>query len=267
MKLLGKPIKQEIVSQLKQRISDGETINPYIIYNSESFEASEYRKLVSNLLIKLGLELKSYDVKSLEDAKEVISEANADKLGSVFFCRPLQFAGENLLFDLIKPSKDADMLSTSNFGKLAKRNINYLSGTARSVSKILDYYNIDVSNKRVLVIGRSISVGMPIALMMIKRNAFVSLSHSHIDADQTRLMAEESDVVVMATGVRGIITPNEVKAKQTIIDCGYLPDGKGDLGFVPDCKDYTPVPGGVGPATIACLIENAFDLVRDSNKD
>jgi len=266
MKLLGKPIRLKIVEELKNRIKNGEIIEPYIIYNSQSFEADEYRKLVVRTLEKLGIKSKVFDVKTFASAKAAIIEANSSPIASVFLCRPLLFERERELFDLIDPSKDADMLTTHNFGRLAKGDLSCLSGTARSVSKIIDYYNLDVVNKRVLVIGRSVSVGMPIALMMVKRNSFVSISHSKIDIDQTRLMAENSDIVILATGKRGILTPTQIKLNQTIIDCGYCEDGKGDLGFIPDCKDYTPVPGGVGPATIACIIENAFNLIRDSRK-
>jgi len=264
MELLGKPIRLKILEDIEIRIQNGEKIEPYIFYNSKSFEADEYKKLVNRTLLKLGLNPKVFNVTSLAEAEEVIKQANADPLGSIFLCRPLKIKGEEKLFDLVDPYKDADMLTTHNFGRLAKGNLDCLSGTARSVSKILDYYNIDVANKRVLIVGRSISVGMPIALMMIKKNGFVSVSHSKIDIKQTRLMAENSDIVVMATGERNILTPEQIKPNQIIIDCGYQEDGKGDLGFVPECQDYTPVPGGVGPATIACLIENAFNLVRDS---
>lgn len=264
MKLLGKPIREKIIEDIKNKIENGERIEPYIIYNSDSFEAVEYKKLVVRTLNKLGLESKEFDIKNNKEAEDAIGKANSNPLGSVFLCRPLMVENESSLFDLIDPSKDADMLTTHNFGKLAKGDLSCLSGTARSVAKIIDYYNIDVENKRTLVVGRSISVGMPVALMMTKKNSFVSISHSKIDIDQTRLMAENSDIVILATGKRGIITPLQVKQNQIIIDCGYCEDGKGDLGFIPDCKSYSPVPGGVGPATIACIIENAFEQIKNS---
>lgn len=266
MKLLGKPIRIKIIEEIQHRMEKGERIEPYIIYNSQSFEADEYRKLVVRTLNKLGIESKIFDVKNEKEAKSAIAEVNLNPIGSIFLCRPLLVENENKLFDLIDPSKDADMLTTHNLGRLVEGDLTFLSGTARSVMKIIDYYNIEVANKRVLVVGRSISVGRPIALMMIKRNSFVSVSHSKIDIDQTRLMAENSDIVIMATGVRNILTPRQIKLNQVIIDCGYCEDGKGDLGFIPDCKAYTPVPGGVGPATIACIIENAFNLIKYHKK-
>jgi methylenetetrahydrofolate dehydrogenase (NADP+)/methenyltetrahydrofolate cyclohydrolase len=84
--------------------------------------------------------------------------------------------------------------------------------------------------------------------------------HSKIPRETIGKLASESDIVILASGQRGLVLPEEIRSHQVIIDCGYQDDGKGDLGFVPDCAAYTPVPGGVGPVTIACLVENALRL-------
>lgn len=258
--LLGKPIKEKVVEDIKNRISKGQMINAYIVSNPSSFEATSYKKLVSNLLIKLGIKVNDSLVSSQKEAEEAVLKASEDKLASIFICRPLLIEDENKVIELVPPSADADMLTSSNSGKLYKGNMNYLTGTSSSVKAIIDYYNIPVQGKKVFVIGRSISVGLPIGLMMLKKNGMVTYAHSKILLDDLRKESKESDILVLAAGKRGLVREEDINPNGVVIDCGYQEDGKGDLGFEPECMMFTPVPGGVGPITISLLIQNAFKL-------
>lgn len=259
--LLGKPIKQQILSSLSERIAKGEKITGYVIYNEASFEAGAYAKLIGKLLANLNQTVKEIVVNDAVQAREAIAEANSDPFGSVFLCRPLLLKEEKELIESIKPEKDADMLTSLNMGKLTKGNLDYLSGTSSSVRKILEYYHLDPKGKKALIIGRSVSVGMPCALMMIKKDALVSVVHTKIESAVISEMASQSSYIILAAGHRGLVKKEDIKPQQIIIDCGYQEDGGGDLGFIPDCLAYTPVPGGVGPVTIAALAENAFKLL------
>lgn len=258
--LLGKPIKEKIVDDIRSRISKGQMINAYIISNPNSFEASSYKKLVSDLLTKLGIKVTDSQISSQEEAEEAISEANKDKLASVFICRPLMVEDENRIIELVPASADADMLTSVNSGRLYKGDMNYLTGTSSSVEAIIDYYNIPVQGRKVFIIGRSISVGLPIGLMMLKKNGMVTYAHSKISLDDLRQEARKTDILVLASGKRGLIRKEDINPRGIVIDCGYQEDGKGDLGFDPECQMFTPVPGGVGPITISLLILNAFKL-------
>jgi methylenetetrahydrofolate dehydrogenase (NADP+)/methenyltetrahydrofolate cyclohydrolase len=257
--LLGKPIKEEILLNLHQRIELGQKIRGYIIYNPASFEASSYHRLIAKLLVSLNLEVVEAEIQTAAEAEKAIKEANSDPVGSLFLCRPLLIKEEKELIEEISPVEDADMLTAVNLGKLAKGDLDYLSGTSCSVKKIIDYYKIPVEGKKVLVVGRSVSVGLPAALMLLKKNAELSIAHSKVPLEEIRKKAKEAEILVLASGQR-LLRPEDINQEGTVIDCGYLEDGKGDLGFEPDCKMFTPVPGGVGPVTIACLAENAFNL-------
>jgi len=258
--LLGKPVRELIRSKIRERIEKGQKIRGYILVNPNSFEAESYAKLVASLLRTFGQEVFLKEVRNLSEGEKVLKEAKQDALSSVFLARPLLFKEESLLTEEIPPEKDADMLTGTNFGKLAKGDLRYLSGTSRAVKELLDFYQIDVGSKKALVVGRSVSVGLPIALLLLKKNAYVTTVHSKTDIRDIREEAKRSDVIVLASGKRGLIRKEDLSPSSLLIDCGYQEDGGGDLGFVPEENVYTPVPGGVGPVTVSALIENAFFL-------
>jgi len=261
MKILeGKPIKQHVLDEIQEYIQKGVKIKPFLLYNSHYQSAVKYKKLISKELKKLNIASIELNIISEEQLKATILKINAVKDACIFICRPLGIPKEIELYNLIDSDKDVDMITARNLGYLLQGDLNYLSGTAQSVKEIIDYYNIDVVDKKVLVIGRSVSVGKPIAQLMAAKNGLATLAHSKVCLEHIRDGAKRSDIIILASGKRGIITEKEISDKQVIIDCGYGKDGKGDLGFVPCCKAYTPVPGGVGPITIVSVIKNAFKL-------
>lgn len=256
--LLGKPVREKILSRIRERIEKGQRIHGYILVNPSSFEALSYARLISSLLRKLGQEADLKEVKDYAEAEKILNEAEKDPLASVFLARPLLFKEENALIEEIPSGLDADMLTAANIGKLAKGDLRYLSGTSRSVKELLEFYKIDATSKKALVIGRSISVGLPTALMLLKKNAYVTAVHSKTPLEDIRFEAGRSDIVVLASGKRGLVRKEDLSPSSIVIDCGFQQDGGGDLGFVPEENVYTPVPGGVGPVTVAALAENAF---------
>jgi len=259
MELLGKPVKLAILNKINEKIEKGISFVSYLIYNPNIVEAVIYKQQIEKQLIKLNLKIVDCPVLTSEDLLKYINLGNTDEKGMIFVCRPLKVENEEKYIELINPSKDPDMLTSASLGKLAKGNLNYLSGTSMAVKEIFDYYNIDLVNKKCLVLGRSLSVGLPIYLMCIKKNALVSVVHSKITKENISNQAKQSDIIILATGQRGLVQPSDLNENQIIIDCGYHEDGQGDLGFIPNVKAYTPVPGGVGPITISCLILNAFN--------
>lgn len=255
--LLGSPIRKELLAKLKARVEEKPSFIAHLIYNPSSYESYSYICLIEKALNKLGIEYVKKEVKEYEEAYEAIKVANEDDRAMIFLARPLKIVDESLLIEMIDPNKDADMLTSSSLGKLVKGDLKYLSGTSSAVNKLLDYYSIDCTGKKALIVGRSISVGLPISLMMLKRNALVKIVHSRISKEEIDNEASQSDIVILCAGQRGLV--KTLKEDAILIDCGYQDDGKGDLGFVPTCS-YTPVPGGVGPITILALIENAYYL-------
>jgi methylenetetrahydrofolate dehydrogenase (NADP+)/methenyltetrahydrofolate cyclohydrolase len=163
--------------------------------------------------------------------------------------------------DAISPAKDVDGLHPYNTGRLTRGDSLFVPCTPLGVIALLDHYHLPIEGRRAAVIGRSNLVGKPAALLLMHRNATITVCHSRtqgIDA-----ICRESDIVVVAMGKAKFLTANMVKPGAVVIDVGInrLPDGSlaGDVDYGPVAGVagwITPVPGGVGPMTIAMLLSN-----------
>lgn len=169
------------------------------------------------------------------------------------------------LLHQIHPDKDVDGLHPVNLGRLMRGEVGLRSCTPAGVMRLLQEYQIDVTGKQAVVIGRSILVGKPMAMMLLEADATVTIAHSRSQTlpDITR----NADILVAAVGCPNLITPDMVKPKAVVIDVAInrITDNEGnsrlvgDVEFdtVRDIAEYiTPVPGGVGPMTVAILLEN-----------
>ena len=154
---------------------------------------------------------------------------------------------------------DIDCVTDGQVAKLYRGEDGMRPATAQAVIEMLDYYDIDVAGKHVVVVGRGNAVGKPLALMLLQRNATVTVCHS-----KTQRLADvcrSADVVVSATGKPGLVTADFVTADSIVIDVGLsFVDGKtcGDVAeeVYDKCAAVSPVPGGVGPVTRAVLLKN-----------
>ena len=171
----------------------------------------------------------------------------------------------------IDPRKDADGLHPDNLGRLVRGDEGLRSCTPAGVMKMLEAYDIPIAGKKAVVIGRSILVGKPQMLMLLEKNATVTIAHSRSEglAD----IAREADILVAAVGKVNLVTLDMVKPGAVVIDVGMnritLPDGKsrlvGDVDFeaVKEIASYiTPVPGGVGQMTVAMLLCNTVESYK-----
>lgn len=169
--------------------------------------------------------------------------------------------------DLIDPSKDVDGFHPVNMGRLTLGLSCLRSCTPAGIMTLFERYGIDVSGKKAVIIGRSNIVGKPLALMLLQKNATVTICHS-----KTRNIADEirgADIVLAAVGIANFVTAEMVKPGAVVIDVGI---NRTETGLVGDC-DYeglqgvasamTPVPGGVGPMTIAQLLVNTVEAFVD----
>ena len=169
--------------------------------------------------------------------------------------------------DKIDPKKDVDGFHPINSGKLLNNEKPYaIPCTPKGIIRLLDEYNIEIAGKNAVVIGRSNIVGKPVSMLLLNKNATVTIAHSKtknlID------VVKQADIIVSATGISNIITKNMVKEGAAVIDVGIIrgEDGKlkGDVDFnnIKDIAGFiTPVPGGVGPMTIAMLMEYNLELL------
>ena len=179
---------------------------------------------------------------------------------------------ENRVVHSIAVEKDVDGFSAANVGKLWLGNHQIVSCTPAGVIELLDYYNIDIKGKNCVIVGRSNIVGKPMAALLLEKNATVTICHSKTkDISQ---FTKQADVIIAAVGKSKFITADMVKNGAVVIDVGINrgEDGKlcGDVDFENvknKAKWITPVPGGVGPMTIAMLMKNTLTAaIAQNNK-
>ena len=204
---------------------------------------------------------------SQEELTAVIQALNEDpNVDGILVQLPLPKHLDSVaLLHTIAPEKDADGLHPVNLGHLIRGETGLRSCTPAGVMALLAEYNIDVAGKNAIVIGRSILVGKPLALMLLEKNATVTIAHSRTQnlAELTR----QADIVVGAVGQPEMITAEMVKPGAIVIDVGInrVVDSSGNArlvgdvhfaGVAPIAGYITPVPGGIGPMTIAILLQN-----------
>ncbi|MBF2056064.1 MAG: bifunctional methylenetetrahydrofolate dehydrogenase/methenyltetrahydrofolate cyclohydrolase FolD [Cyanobacterium sp. T60_A2020_053] len=212
---------------------------------------------------------------SQEELERVIEELNEDeRVDGILVQLPLPAPLDSVgLLLKIKPEKDADGLHPVNLGKLVRGEKGLRSCTPAGVMAILQEYNLPIAGKKAVVVGRSILVGKPLALMLLAENATVTIAHSRTPnlAEVTR----EADILVAAVGKAEMITAEMVAEGTVVIDVGINrvegAGGKsklvGDVAYdtVKNIASYlTPVPGGVGPMTVAMLLQNTYESYLSS---
>jgi methylenetetrahydrofolate dehydrogenase (NADP+)/methenyltetrahydrofolate cyclohydrolase len=204
------------------------------------------------------------------ELEAVIEELNQDpNVDGILVQLPLPAHFDSVaLLHTIAPEKDADGLHPSNLGKLVRGEKGLRSCTPAGVMEILKEYDIPIAGKKAVVVGRSILVGKPLALMLLEENATVTIAHSR--TANLKEVTREADILIAAVGKPEMITADMVKPNAVVIDVGInrIPteDGKGrlvgDVAYeeVKEVASYiTPVPGGVGPMTVTMLLQNTYE--------
>jgi len=197
-----------------------------------------------------------------EELLALLEELNADEgVDGILVQLPLpDHIDEGPVLSAVDPTKDVDGFHPLNAGELLLARPRLVPATARGVMALLAEYRIELDGARAVVVGRSAIVGKPVAQLLEQANATVTVCHSHtLDLARQTL---DADVLVVATGRAAMISPDMVKTGSTVIDVGINRTEAGLVGDVdPGAEDVashmTPVPGGVGPMTIACLLQNA----------
>jgi methylenetetrahydrofolate dehydrogenase (NADP+) / methenyltetrahydrofolate cyclohydrolase len=205
-----------------------------------------------------------------EELEQAIARLNQDeRVDGILVQLPLpKHLDAIALLHCIDPDKDADGLHPTNLGKLVRGEPGLRSCTPAGVMKLLEEYDLPLEGKQAVVIGRSILVGKPIALMLLEQNATVTMAHSR--TQDLGAVCRSADIIVAAVGQPEMITKEMVKPGAIVIDVGInrveLGSGKsklvGDVAFKPVsavASYITPVPGGIGPMTVAMLLSNTVD--------
>ncbi len=202
-----------------------------------------------------------------DEVLELLAELNDDdEVDGILVQTPLpDQIEEGRVMRAIDPMKDVDGLHPFNAGQLFLGRQTLVGATPVGIMQLLDEYRIPVAGARAVVVGRSLIVGRPVAMLLLHQNATVTICHSRTD-DLARHTLD-ADILVAAAGIPGLITADMVKQGATVIDVGITRTEAGLLGDVdPGVAEIaaflTPVPGGVGPMTIAALLGNTVRAAR-----
>jgi methylenetetrahydrofolate dehydrogenase (NADP+) / methenyltetrahydrofolate cyclohydrolase len=169
------------------------------------------------------------------------------------------------VFEAIIPGKDVDGVKMTSFARMALGTSNFQSCTPGGIMRLLDYYAVDPTGRHAVVIGRSPILGKPMGMLLLARNATVTYCHSH--TVELPGLVSAADIVVAAVGRPELIEGNWIKPGAVVIDAGYNAGNVGDVAFAAAAKragPITPVPGGVGPTTIAVLLQQTVQAALGS---
>ncbi|MCM1153209.1 MAG: bifunctional methylenetetrahydrofolate dehydrogenase/methenyltetrahydrofolate cyclohydrolase FolD [Muribaculum sp.] len=210
-----------------------------------------------------------------QEVLDIIADLNADdEIDGILVQLPIpQHINKSKVLSAIDPAKDVDAFHPVNVAKLWKKQGTIFPCTPKGIIRLLDEASVEIAGKRAVVIGRSNMVGFPVAKMLLDRDATVTIAHSK--TKDLASVTREADILVVAIGCAKLITADMVKPGAAVIDVGINRDTEtggmcGDVDFEAIKKKasvITPVPGGVGPMTIACLMENTMECFNNLNNN
>ena len=272
-KLVSKVVRERTAKEIQEFISEtGAVPGLAVIQVGNNPASTVYVRNKHKACLEVGIT--SYQIELPEQTTEQellsrIDELNADPaVSGILVQLPLPaHIDEQKVIERISPIKDVDAFHPENVGRIMIGNYSFLPCTPAGVMELLDYYNIDVSGKRCVVVGRSNIVGKPMAHLLMEKNGTVTVCHSRT-RDLAKITAE-ADIIVVAIGRPDYLRGDMVKPGAVVIDVGInrKDDGKltGDVCFdevAEKASAITPVPGGVGPMTITMLLKNALTAAK-----
>lgn len=275
MILDGKKVANQLSEELKRRIltlkEKGVVPTLSIILVGKDTASHMYSSFLSKTIKKynMNVELCEYDDKILEKTliEEILKLNNNNKIDGILVMMPLpKHISQERIIETISPQKDVDGLTTMNIGRIVKNKDELSPCTPKAVMKILDFYDIEIEGKDVVILGRSVVVGKTLALMLLNKNATVTICHS-----KTRNLKEKTlkaDILISAIGKAEYVKADMVKKDAVVIDVGINKlNGKtvGDVKYneVEKIVDsITPVPGGVGSVTTTIVVETIVKIAE-----
>ena len=275
----GKELAKKIRNDLKIEVEKikQEGINPKfaVILVGDDKASKIYVKNKTKACIELGIEFEEILLEENIQMQELLNIIenlnNREDIHGILLQSPISSHLDiNEAFRTIKPEKDVDGFNPVNVGKLSLNQDCFVSCTPFGIIKMLENYNIEIEGKRAVVVGRSNIVGKPVSMCLSNKNATVTVCHSK--TKDLKEITKTADILVVALGKPKFITQDMVKENAVVIDVGInrTEDGiVGDVDFenVKEKTSYiTPVPGGVGPMTIAMLMNNVIKAAKSSKK-
>lgn len=271
-KLISKQIKDELKEEVATLAAEGKTCALAVIQVGNDPASSVYVGNKKKACAYIGIKSIAYELPeetTEEELLEVIDKLNKDPKVHGILCQlPLPaHINEDHVIHAISPKKDVDGFHPQNVGALVIGEKGFVSCTPAGIIQLLKRSNIEIAGKHCVVIGRSNIVGKPMALLMLRENATVTICHSR--TQNLKETCREADILIVAIGKPKFIGADYVKEGAVVIDVGIHrnEDHKlcGDVNYdevEPKASYITPVPGGVGPMTIAMLMNNCVEAMK-----
>ena len=275
IKLDGKSLSQSTEQELAERVLTIKNQKGFVPILATILVGSDpasgtYVKMKGNACERIGMKSLKVELDENTTTDELllkIDELNSNpEVHGILLQHPVPGQiNERLCFDAIDTRKDVDGVTSLGFGKMAMGEPAFGSCTPQGIMRLLEEYDIEISGKHAVVVGRSPILGKPMAMMLLNKHATVTICHSRTKNLKEHVL--KADIVVGAVGIPKFIQSDWVKDGAVIIDAGYHPEKCGDIDLEPlidRCSAYTPVPGGVGPMTINTLILQTVEACESS---
>lgn len=275
----GKAISAQIKDELKEKAAamkkDGTTLCLAVIQVGNDPASSVYVGNKKKACAYVGIESLSYELDedtTQEELLDLIKELNKRQdVNGILVQLPLpKHIDEDLVIRTIDPGKDVDGFHPQSVGALCIGQKGFVSCTPAGIIQLLKRSGIEIAGKECVVIGRSNIVGKPMALLLLRENGTVTVAHSR--TKDLKEVAKRADILIVAVGKPKMITKEYVKEGAVVIDVGIHRNENnklcGDVDYddvAPICSAITPVPGGVGPMTIAMLMNNCLESASLNN--
>lgn len=276
MILDGKIVAADIKQRLKEEIAASDKRAPYLVIITVGDDPASkvYVRNKIKACEEIGIQVRHYVFAADDEPQAVLDLIDmlnyADRIDGIMVQLPLpKHWNEREIIDAISPAKDIDGLTTTNIGRLRSGQECLKPCTAAGIMDLLNYYDISVDHRNVTILGRSNIVGKPLADMMMAAGATVTQCHSH--TANLDWHTSHSDIIISAIGKPKFITEDMIPCGAVVVDVGINRDENGKLCGDVDyenawviCSSITPVPGGVGPMTVAELMKNVVQAWKNN---
>jgi methylenetetrahydrofolate dehydrogenase (NADP+)/methenyltetrahydrofolate cyclohydrolase len=268
-KTLARALEAELLPRVEKiQAASGRTPILATILVGDDPASATYVKMKGNACRRVGMESRRVHLPAGASTRELLAAIDAlngdSDVHGILLQHPVpKQIDERAAFDRIRLEKDVDGVTSAGFGRMALGGRAFGSATPAGILRLLDHYEIALAGLRAVVLGRSPILGKPMAAMLVNRDATVTVCHS-----KTRdlpALVREADLLVAAVGRPEFVRADWIRTGAVIVDAGYHPPGVGDVELaaaIPRCAAYTPVPGGVGPMTIATLIAQTVEAAE-----
>ena len=270
-KLLSQSSEQDLVKRvqlIKEKTGTTPTLATILVGQDPA--STTYVRMKGNACERIGMDSLKVELSSATSTSQLLKEIfrlNQDPaVHGILLQHPVpEQINERECFDAIALEKDVDGVTCLGFGNMSMGEAAYGSCTPVGIMRLLKHYDIEISGKHAVVVGRSPILGKPMAMMLLNENATVTICHSKTQGLDKHV--QKADILVGAVGIPKFIKSDWIKEDSVVIDAGYHPEKCGDIDLNKvkgKCYAYTPVPGGVGPMTINTLLMQTVEACEKS---